>query len=591
MAAGKGAAGGLLSAPMIGLAALYLLWTYELLWVLWIVGGLAVAVPLLVLAGRMWIRARLYKAEQMPVPRWRDLYRETLSGTKQEQKIRTRWGTFCGKRGWMVGKGDKAAPMTLVKLKPQLGGDAKASVNYGALGLPIDEVMAHAETLASTVECRRVQVVPGRPGWAELRFKYADPLASFLPVRDLPWAPKGRVAYGRREDESAASIFLGMHTIAVGSSGSGKSRWIRAVLTDLLRQGIPTDFYVGDPSGGAELGLLFEDEGAQHGLFRVRKSATDNKGMYAMFSAAARAMEKRMEDMARRRENPHKITAKEPLVIVLVDEILGLDPKQLKEGSDFSMLLSRGRKANYWVIGLAQEGHASVLGTIRNLFPQRVGFALPDRFNVDAAFGDMAHARGALCHRINNDDPKNKGLGYSGMEGSATFDRFRAANVTDDDWARVCRGQLPAGMSAKRPTKQAGKRFWVYEVKSFPNDDGAREYLYVGKTTRAPADRFEEHEQDPAEPWWLPMGTPGNEVDAAAIDVHPCKTKEEMDRLEQRLIEKNLPKYNTVFNLRNHRRVNRRPKTKKPVAPVVQLDERRRGTDWTGEHEQQAWGE
>jgi hypothetical protein len=591
-----GAAGGILSVPTMALVGIYLLWTFDKLWVLWVVGGAVVALFVTVLGARMWMRARLYRAEEMALPKLWQLLQETLNGSKVEQKIRRRWEVFCTRQGWMRGKAEKATPLPLVRLKPDLGGDATASINYGSMGLSLDAVMGSAETLATTVECRRVQVVPKNPGWAELAFKYADPLENFLRVRDMPWAQKGRVAYGIREDGSAASLYLGLHALAVGMTRSGKSRWFRALLADLWRQGIPVDFYVGDPSGGAELGLLFEHEGTQQGLFKVRAHAETNAGMYAMFKQAREAMEARMRAMAARHQNPHRPSREEPWVIVIADELLGLDVKKIQEGTDFSMILSRGAKASYWVIGLAQEGHASVLGTMRNLFPQRVVFALPDRFNVDAALGDKAHARGALSHRIDNDNPRNKGLGYSGMEGSAGFDRFRAANVTDDDWARLCRGLGPVGMANVRPSKKQGFNFFCYEVPSFPDENGGREILYVGKTKQTPRARFEQHEQDPNEPWWRPAGSPGNEVDAAAIELHVCKTETEMDRLEMRLIKQKLPKYNTVGNLDNPRRVNRRrPRPAKTAARnrgnVVELPPRETPVDYEGEFSRQAWGE
>jgi len=589
------------SVPITVLAAGYTLYKFEVLH--WVVLGLA-AVSWLFVCALVGSKDRTYRKDKLPVPSFWKLMIESFSSAGNEQKLRDAWIVYCHKAGWIKKKqGAQPTPLPLTKIRPDRAGDVRASIDYGAYALDLDEITAATSTLASTIHCKRVVVEPTGSGHCNLIFRWSDPLSEQFPVKEMPWAPKGRAAFGRLEDGSAASIPIGMHALIVASTRSGKSRAFRALLTDLVRQKIYVDFYVGDPSGGVELAMLTEHEGAQMGYFRVRDFAESNiditkKG--GLFDRAFSAMECRMRDMKERRENPHKATQKEPLVIVVTDETLGLDKSALKEERAYGQMLSRGAKANWWVIALAQEGHADVLGTIRNLFPVRVGLRMPNRFNVDAALNDNAVKLGAHCHKI-SEAKTDRGLGYMFTEGYALPQKFRAADVDDEAWAYVSKGMLPPDVPAERPRPASKNGYWVYEVPGFPDENGAREHLYVGKTEQLPADRFEGHEKDRNEPWWLPMGTKGNEVDATAIKLTQCKNKQEMDRLEEKLIKKTLPKYNTIFNLNNPRRVNRRlkgrPVKKVGKATVTKLDTKRRDrvpagpVDYEGEHSEQAWGE
>ena len=567
-----------------------------------------------------WVISRVvaYRGQNLPVPRLPDLIRHLVTTQVRTARIKTRWRLFCLDNGWgrKTGYGDRRQlrPMRLRGLVPTLNGDLSARISPALSGVDPDKVWASVDYLQRTIGCREITLREIGPGSLRINFTYGDPLGRVLPIAQLPVADKGYFAYGIRSEGNVAQIRADMHLLIGGMTGQGKSSIVWTLLADIIRQDIPVDIYVSDPKGGSEFDALSKHVGERMGRLKVRQYATNDKETGEMLKQAREALSVRQRQMkAKGWRKVTRFDERNPLVLIILDEFLSL-PSVIKDGAtgNFGQIMTQGRAAGYLVVGLAQIGHADVMGKLRNLFPARLSLAVPDVFTQDTFLGQGSASRGAGCHKLSED--KHRGVGYAGGEESRGFTRFRAAFCSDkrrngkpelSDIARIAAGMMPLGMEKTLEDNSPGKKSAVYRVYSFPAEDGSRQLLYVGKSNN-PQLRIEQHLTDSSEPWW---GGPDNEVDPEATSIRWYKSEKLALAAEAKAIRQEGPTYNTVHNSRNQaRRGKDRKKVKltlvKPTGvddPVETVEgpvlERRaiapgaRPVDHEGEYEQAVWGE
>lgn len=278
------------------------------------------------------------------------------------------------------------------------------------------------------MSARRFRVLPGSGLTCQLIWSYGDPLR-VVPPREVPalgMAPElDRVPMGRTEDGETWMLPLRWHTLTAGASGAGKGSVLWSLMVSLAPQvhaGL-IEVHGIDLKGGTELAM-------GRGLFT--RLATKPEEAVVLLEEAASTCRARAEKMAGN-TRLHEPTTKEPLVIVLIDEMASLtaylpDKKLIARAEDaLSTLLSIGRAPGFYVYGFLQDPRKEVL-KMRNLFLQSVGLRLNSREEVSMVLGDGALKAGARCHKISKDMP---GIGYVIEDGGRPV-RVRASYVTDD---------------------------------------------------------------------------------------------------------------------------------------------------------------
>lgn len=487
---------------------------------LWTFYGVTLAVQ--------WARKRRWAtvAAGQPAPTTRALVRAFYTDRKRLSHLARQWRVACTIQRLTAGT-DKIVPR-LYDVTPTLDGDVTARIASGRIGVSVDDVQKHAPRVAEVIGCREVVVTRTAPGCAALTFYWSDPIGRVLPVAELPVSKPGLVSYGIRRDGAPATVRQDLSVLIGGLTGSGKSSCCWAMLADLVRSGVPVDLYVSDPKGGIELAPLGRHVGEQMGNLRVRQYVTTAADTLKMVEDIERAMRSRQRTQQGKGLTPSRDN---PLVVTILDELLPLH-EMIRQGtkSKLGQVLFEGRASLYVVWANSQVGHASELGALRNLIPQRLSFATPTAETTDTILGTGAEARGAKCSRL-----EDVGVGFAASDDTRTVEKFRAAYVRAEDMDRIAAGVAPEGMTRKTPAQ--ARRCALY--RAYNAED---ELLYIGITDN-PRRRFAEHKRD--ESWWA------EEVDEAAIEVTWRQDEATARAEEQQAIKDELPRYNTTHNAAN----------------------------------------
>jgi predicted GIY-YIG superfamily endonuclease len=500
--------------------------------VVWVRWGFAYTVLLWLLVeanlwvwvwGSRWLREA--KASGQPPSLWL-AFKVSRLEKRRRKYLAKQWASACASLG--ITRGQTVPNLTNVRATA--AGDLVAYTAAGRLKPgAIDELAKHSDALAGSIGCKEATVRPTAPGCAEVTFYWSDPLSRVLPLPGLPMPKEGQIAFGVLRDGSPATIQQDLSTLIGGSTGSGKSGVIWAMLADLVRRKVPVRLYVSDPKGGIELQALGRHVGEKLGSLEVREYVTTPADTIKMVERVEGALTKRQRVQQSRKLT--KPTEENPLVVVLLDELLVLS-LMLKKGTDSPLgrILFTGRASLYVVWANTQLGHASELGSVRNLFAQRIAFRTSTAETTDTILGNQATVRGARCHLL--DKQSDRGVGFAAAEDDS-LQKFRAALVTDAEMKQVASGVVPAGMVLDAPVRF--KKCAVYRLYN-----ARRELLYVGISQR-PRKRMVEHAADKT--WW-------GEVDPAAtevvwlVDVRAARVE------ERRAIRDELPKYNVTHQVR-----------------------------------------
>lgn len=294
-----------------------------------------------------------------------------------------------------------------------------------------EDVERVAPELAHSFGAEVCRVREHRPGRIWLDFRVRDPLTQVIPALPVPETVDLRsVQVGRQEDgEPWCLRVLGTHLLLAGVTESGKSSVLWSLLRGLapaIRDGRVVVWAL-DPKGGMELG-------PGEALF-ARFCAEDFEAMADMLDEAVEVTQARTRHCRQAGVRLHTPTVKEPLMLVVIDEIATLTAYQpdrkLRTRIDRSVavLASQGRGPGVSVLGALQDPRMEVLG-MRGLFPTRVALQLDEPGQVDMVLGPGARDQGALCDKIPD---STRGVGYVRVEGVREPTRVRAAYVTDDD--------------------------------------------------------------------------------------------------------------------------------------------------------------
>jgi S-DNA-T family DNA segregation ATPase FtsK/SpoIIIE len=421
-------------------------------WLLWGAVGLAGALllfgVLLALGLTGWLAYRARAAEGGAGGRGK----LSVDDMRAKATLRKQWALAC-RSAKLLGPESGEAPR-LLKLQGNGYGTLTARVESGKIGVPVVDVVKSAARIADVVGCREVVVSPDGPGVAALAFHWKDPIGRVWPLAELPVSAPGQLAYGVRQDGSAATIRATQSVLIGGLTRHGKSNMIWALLADAVRNGVYVDLYVSDPKGGVELDLLeaqvpLDLEGkpiplsmrkGPRRLVEVREYAKNPAETAKMLERAEKAFHARQFEM--KRDGVKKIQPSEenPLAVVILDETLPLTD-MLRKGTDSPLgrIAYQGAHAGYVVWANTQVAQIDAIGRFRDLIPQRVCFATSSREVTDAVLGNGAEALGAACSGI-----AEAGVGYSHSEGDKRYRKFRGAIVSDAESKLIAQGRLPA---------------------------------------------------------------------------------------------------------------------------------------------------
>jgi hypothetical protein len=387
-----------------------------------------------------WLRVRraALLAGSRPVPGLRKLWTAYRAEAKRLAYLEKQWPVACLSQG-LTGP-SKAIP-ALFDVTPTLDNSITARVASSRMGVDPEDIASRVDRIRKVIGCYELGVRETSSGCADLTFSWSNALGPVLPLGKLPPSKPGTIAYGIRSDGSAATIQQHMSVMIGGLTRKGKSNVCRAMLADLIRKQVPVDLYVADTKDGVELPEFEANVGRRMGCVRVVRYETTAGGAANMVTAMV--AEKRRRGAAMRgKTKQHRPTTAEPLLVGILDETLPLHA-MLKEGT-------KGAAGEIGFSGAAmdtvlwvntQMGHASVVGQLRELIPQRICFSTTTWQDTDTVLGShAANEGGALCHKI-GDTP---GIGWSGSDGSSRYEKFRAAVVTDEETAMLAEGRVPA---------------------------------------------------------------------------------------------------------------------------------------------------
>lgn len=378
--------------------------------------------------------------------------RESSEQLLRQRRTANRWAKACKRAGL------NAAPR-LRKVASD-GQDVTALIHAGQSGVTRKELARGLETLADLTFARQITARQrGHTGKYDLTFHFGDALSDLVMPEQVPTAPAGSIKLGITDAGAAFTVpilngegqSILVPTLAGGVSRSGKSGLAWAWLLAFIEAGIPVRVRVLDLGGGTEFAAL------RHALennqctdtFRVHTYTSNPKDAEKVIGEAVDAMNARLYTMGQRGMRVHKPTIDEPYDLVLCDEMLRMRAllKKAHEGP-MGDLLSQGAKASHSFLGLAQVGHADVLGPMRELIPLR--FCLrtrtPEQTQTIVGGADLAQLMPA--HRI----PKaQRGVAWA-LDEDAGDDpvRLRIMRITDQATEFIARGVLP-GTEALTP--------------------------------------------------------------------------------------------------------------------------------------------
>lgn len=478
-----------------------------------------------------WRRRRAVHAETGQRVSFPGLIRSWAVEVVRRRQLVRQWRLACQQSGLHTGGKSKAWPW-LLGLTATVDGDFTALIKPGRIGLVVTDVMKQTDRIRQIVGCHEVTVTPTGSDTARVAFYWRDSMSRVLPLADMPMGKAGQVAYGVRRDGSPATILQHMSVLIGGLTRHGKSVAAQALLADLVRKKVPVQLYISDPKGGMELSAFSRFVGQQMGTLRVVEYVTDEAGTVAMVKRAHKAMLDRQKTQATKNHTP---SPESPLVVILLDELLLLTD-MLRKGTagELGKILFTGAAAGFVVWANTQVGHEAELGRCRDLFPQRLCFATRTSQTTDTILGTGAESLGARCSQLHV-----AGVGYSSAEHSQTMERFRGALVTPEDAEALSRGEVPKGMTRRTATQH--RRWALYRLWSWEDDDGGRRLLYVG-ITNEPKRRLAEHAK--SKPWWV-------EVDPAATDIVWLQDEATARREEALTIRTELPLHNAAHNTGN----------------------------------------
>lgn len=487
------------------------------------------------------VRAKVLAEAGLPAPSLLGSMKAHRLEWKRARRVRTQWEVACSTAKLTAGVGVGKVPPTLLRLRSNSDMDMLARIKPGEMGIPVERIMKNAKLIAETIGCRELVVTLTTIGCADLTFMWTEAIQRTLPVAEVPRAPKGTLAYGIHRDGAPATVSVGLPLLISGMTGSGKSGCVWSLLGNLNLQGIHYWLYASD-KGGLEFGVLHDKVGKTMGPLTVKWHATNVNETADMITELELVMKDRQRKQAFRKWTVDN--AKEfPLIVLAIDESVEI-LKNLKPEHQTKLLtiISQLRASGGMPIACTQMAQKDVMGAIRDMFPQRLSLAQPNRVGTDMALGEGAESLGAWCSEIKL--PEGAGTGFAYDERRRGFELFRAGWCDDEDIKRIASGLPPVG--AGRNATKVPVPVAVYRVYDTPG-----RLLYVGISDK-PGRRLNDEHSNPADPdyktWWP-------QVDPKRTLVIYKRDLETARMAEAEAIRDELPLYNDQHNRLNPTRV------------------------------------
>ena len=441
----------------------------------------------------LWRKARLamYREADLRPARLPRLVGRFLLERMQAQILQRQWAKACDSLKLQTPV-LKRSPR-LKQIRGNLSNDFTALIYPGGVGLVDETFRASAAKLPGLIRwgCRQVNVTLLDPGNCRVDFSFATEFEKILPLSKLKMGPAGTLVYGIRRDGSPAYIWSHMSVMIGGLTRKGKSVICKTLIASAHKQKLWLDLCIADTKKGIELSAFGKQVGKRHGTVMVRDYVTTPGGDPKSDPNGAVEMVQRMADEMNRRaewmiaNDVVQLTPSEqwPQIVGIFDETLPLHD-MLKAGTKGAAgeigFSGAAMCVSLWIN--TQMGHASVIGQLRELIPQRICFSTPTWQATETILGSGAWTEGrAACHKLGN----RPGVGWSGTDEDAEPAEFRANNVGRDEYLKLAAGRLPAEWS--KPDAAAGapvqEDFVLYRV--FDDDPefvaaAGTEFAYAG---------------------------------------------------------------------------------------------------------------
>lgn len=532
-------------------------------------GSWTLATVGLLSAGIVWsvastkARQRQQVREGMRRSPWWRVWRDVWVEEARRQAVTARWSRACH------GQGLHARRVTpgLYKMRRTPAGDLQAVISSRS-GVPVTDVERKRRQLAQVVGCRELLVTTREDGTAIVEFRWSDVLQRTVHPHDLTPAPKGHIAIGRLDDGELATVRVLNRdgesvltpTLIGAVSGGGKSGALHAIIAGFIAARIPLAVYVYDPAGGVEL-AMYEDHLLPYAevdwddppMFRVGGYATTARELKDMLGNLEADRHNRLKRIKAERRRAHVPTPREPVTLLVVDELTGVPADQRKTDTPLHRLLAQGRKSAHSAVVLTQLAEKQNIGDLRELFARRIVLATKTRQQTEAVIGASGGDTSTLPPA--HDIPENTPGVFFMDTGRRSYTRGRFAFYDDEAVERIAAGELPDRMRERhaRPTPCAVYRFYSWDA-----DTHARVLEYVGKSLD-PADRLEAHAAEAAaDPtgkglWWARVQR-FRQMDEGRdrwMTIGWYDSEPEALEAEREAIERELPRMNKVHNGRN----------------------------------------
>lgn len=350
-----------------------------------------------------------------------------LRASKHLLRARLAWKTACENAELNLGpKRPKLGSLfNPPKIADKCGNSLTFIINLARVHLTVKDLEDVRDYVAASLNARRTRVIRLTPGVASLTLEWEKNVHKSVVAN--PTNQINATQLPRVELDQDVLLELDTSLLVVGESGSGKSNLTWFILNSLNLNSVPHRDYVLDPKK-VELADLV------HGRYTraYADTPTECEAVIEKFHADMMTVFTRMKaDGIRRIE----ISDKNPLHILIADELLLLRIAQAGVDSPLGEILSAGRAAGFIVLANSQLGQVDAISRLRDLFPQRVCMATKSSDLTNAVLGPRAEERGARCTEITE-----KGVGYIFTDHHGSFQRFKPPFIDDAGIRKVAEG-------------------------------------------------------------------------------------------------------------------------------------------------------
>lgn len=303
------------------------------------------------------------------------------------------------------------------------------------------------------------------------------PIVSLPPIEADPDLTEG-VRIGTTESGQAWRVPLlgGYHWLVAGASGAGKGSVLWGIVRGLERMIADgrVRLWIVDPKGGAEFTWAQD--------FAYRFAVAPNHCEEVLEEVRNVMLQKASRNAAAKRRKVERVTADEPLDLVIVDELANVtayvDPTVGKKvAAHLAALCSMGRSAAVTVVAAVQDPRKEVVKN-RGLFTGQIALRMNEAAETNLILGPGARAAGATADLIPKAHP---GIAYMLLDGRAGHVRARAAFVSDSEIEEIANRLATPALPPAATAPEHGPAVTVTAVPTLPDESDDDE----GKPTPA----------------------------------------------------------------------------------------------------------